>query len=678
MLRARVLFFSAVNQVSFRMKSLLLTLLLVPAVALAGVNAQSPPETQASGAAYTTDEDFIAAREAFRVGDAVQFERRAARLVDSPLEPYIAYYRLRMHLETDDAATIRAFLARTDETPVIDRLRGEWLKSLGKKQQWDDFDAEYPSLLNGDAELSCYALQSRLRAQKTAVLGEVRQLWLTDRSEPPASCASLFDIALVDGTISEADVWQRVRMALEAGNVSMAKTLLPWLSTDRNLSAKTLKYATGNVQVYLKSLKLKPTDETQRELALFALQRLAGQAPQLAFTHWKRISRNFNAAETGRFFAMLGFEAARHHDARALEWYRDAGDAPLDEKQSAWRVRAALLAHDWNEVLASIESMSPPQQQEETWCYWKARALQALGRTDEATGLFSTLIGQYDFYGQLAAEELGTTPTAGIMLVAFLPNEEEFQSMLERPAVQRALALYRMNLRMDAFREWTWAVRNFDDQQLLTAAEIARRNGMYDRAINTAERTQELHDFNLRYLAPYRDELQTHIHQNDLDEEWVYGLMRQESRFVTAAKSNAGASGLMQIMPATARWLAHKLGMRDYRSSSIHQLDTNFTLGTYYMKTMLSKFDNSPVLATAAYNAGPTRALQWRDDIPQEGAIYIESIPFDETRGYVKKVMSNTEYYAELFGKPARSLKQRLGVVAVRDTANKLPVPDER
>ncbi len=660
------------------MKFLLLMLSLVSAAAMAETDANVPFATEVSAAAQAADEDFLAAREAFRVGDAAQFERHAANLVASPLEPYIAYYRLRMHLETEDAAIIKAFLARPDETPVIDRLRGEWLKSLGKNQKWDVFDAEYPHLLNGDTELSCYDMQSRLRSQKAAVLEQTRQLWLSDLSDPPGSCATLFDMASTAGVISEADVWQRVRMALRADDVSLARSLAPRLSARRKVSAKTLHYAATNPRGYLKTVKLKPSDEDQRELALFALQRLAAETPQLAFDQWERIATNFNGAEEGRFYAMLGYEAARHHDSRALEWFRDAGDTPLADKQSAWRVRAALLVQDWREVLAGIEKMAPLQQQEDAWCYWKARALRALGRGDEAVALFSLLSRQYNFYGQLAAEELGTAPTEGIMLVSYLPNKKELEAMLERPAVQRALALYRMNLRTEAFKEWSWAVRNFDDQQLLTAAEIARRNGMYDRAINTAERTVELHDFNLRYLAPYRDELQTHIRQNDLDEEWVYGLMRQESRFVTVAKSDAGARGLMQIMPATARWAARQLGMRNYRNSSIHQMDTNFTLGTFYMKWMLSRFDNSPVLATAAYNAGPTRARQWRSEMPLEGAIYIENIPFDETRGYVKKVMSNTEYYAELFGKPARSLKERLGVVAVKDTANRLPVPDER
>jgi soluble lytic murein transglycosylase len=413
-------------------------------------------------------------------------------------------------------------------------------------------------------------------------------------------------------------------------------------------------------------------------VALFALQRLAKQLPQLAYAHWEKIAADFPEAEQHYFYAWLGYEAARKLDARALEWYAAAGDAPLTEQQLAWRTRAALRAQNWQEVLDSVNRMTPQQQRDGTWRYWKGRALQALGRTDEAKEIFSALNGEYNFYGQLAAEELGHTPASDIMPSPYQPGEAELQSMLARPAVQRTLALYRMDLRTDAAREWAWAMRNLDDRQLLTAAEVARRNEMYDRAINTANLTVQLHDFSLRYLAPYREALQTHIQQNGLEEAWVYGLMRQESRFVTKAKSNVGAAGMMQIMPATARWVARKLGMKDYRKSLIHQVDTNLALGTYYMKTVLGWFDNNPVLASAAYNAGPTRARQWRGDIPLEGAIYAETIPFDETRDYVKKVMSNTVYYAALFGQPPRSLKQRLGVVAAKNAANQMPIPDEK
>jgi soluble lytic murein transglycosylase len=193
---------------------------------------------------------------------------------------------------------------------------------------------------------------------------------------------------------------------------------------------------------------------------------------------------------------------------------------------------------------------------------------------------------------------------------------------------------------------------------------------MYDRAIGAAEKTVSQHDLSLRYLAPYRANLQVHIREHGLDEAWVYGLMRQESRFTTSAKSEVGAAGLMQIMPSTARWAANKLGLKSYRNALIQQLDTNLRLGTYYMKAILSQSENSPVLASAAYNAGPMRALQWRGDLPMEGAIYTETIPFEETRDYVKKVMSNSVYYAAQFGDPPRSLKQRLGIVPGKTSDN--------
>jgi soluble lytic murein transglycosylase len=235
-----------------------------------------------------------------------------------------------------------------------------------------------------------------------------------------------------------------------------------------------------------------------------------------------------------------------------------------------------------------------------------------------------------------------------------------------------------MDLRVEAAKEWAWAIRKLDDRQLLVAAELARRYAMYDRSINAAEHTTALHDFNLRYPAPYRETMQLRLREHGLEEAWVYGLMRQESRFASQAKSNVGAAGLMQIMPATAKWVARKMGMRDYRTALIHETEVNLKLGTYYMKNILSSLDNNAVMASAAYNAGPSRARQWRGEKPLEGAIYIETIPFDETRDYVKKVMSNTVYYSKLFDQPSVSLKQRLGIINGKSTENLKQIPDAR
>ena len=636
-------------------------------------------------AAADQDADYLAARDAYRAGDATKLNRLAARLQQSPLEPYLAYYKLRLNLETASDATILAFLARPDVTPVIDRLRAEWLKLLGKKRRWDTFTAEYPRLGKADRELACYALQARQHppvgtpppedGNAMQELKEARILWLASNDELPDSCTPLFDAAIASGIISEKDLWQRLRLVLEAGNVSLAKQISRKIPAMRALPSSALDNAATDPERYLNKAKLKNATQAQRVVALFALRRLARQLPPLAYAQWEKIAGNFDEDERRYFFGWLGYEAARVHDPHALDWFRAAGDTSLTEMQLSWRVRAALRAQNWHEVWAGVAIMSPQQQREGVWRYWKARALVELGRAPDAEAIFVVLSSDYNYYGQLAAEELGAASASGMMSASFQPDNAAIAAMLQQPAVQRTLALYHMELRTDAALEWEWATRKFDDKQLLVAAEIARRTGMYDHAINTADRTVQLHDFTLRYPTPYRDEMQGHIKKNDLEEAWVYGLMRQESRFVVQAKSTVGAAGVMQVMPATARWIAQKLGMKDYRNALIGQLDTNLKLGTYYMKTILSSLDNNPLLASVAYNAGPRRARKWRADSPLEGAIYAETVPFDETRNYVKKVMSNTGYYAKLFGQPPRALKDRLGIIAADPDADTTDIP---
>jgi soluble lytic murein transglycosylase len=249
--------------------------------------------------------------------------------------------------------------------------------------------------------------------------------------------------------------------------------------------------------------------------------------------------------------------------------------------------------------------------------------------------------------------------------------------MAANPGIKRALALVRVNLRGEAVREWNWAMRGLNDRELLAASDVAQRAGVYDRAIAAADRTQNEHDYSLRYLSPYSEQVRPAAKNQALDDAWVYGLMRQESRFVTSAKSTVGASGLMQLMPATAKWVARKIGLKDFHQGQVNDTETNLLLGTSYMRMVMESLDNHPVLASAAYNAGPGRARKWRADRPLEGAVYAETIPFSETRDYVKKVMSNSVYYALLFGDKPQSLKSRLGVIgpntALDPKAEELP-----
>ncbi|MGB7596949.1 MAG: transglycosylase SLT domain-containing protein [Gallionella sp.] len=782
------------------MRFILCFLLLIAPPAMARPAATSPPQNGEIfvGSRLPGDSDFLAAHDAFLAGDKVKLDRYAQRLKNSPLEVYASYYQLSLALDNIDQhpvptaleSAVKRFLSRPEDTPVIDQLRGEWLKVLGKRQQWDEFHAEYPHLRDQDTELACYALQSRRRNQESEALRRARQLWFTGKQQPD-SCGTLFDAALAAGIISKQDVSRRLRLALEGNNVSFAIQLSALLDDQyaglpgmlRSAAADPVRYLNklppvgnhpgrnhpssgkpaaqartsapgpapiadikppassvasvssvasaspvdvaaradakaaaqaagkfdwGNLWSWVgldKAGNPPPTagstpssaspvsdcdascpdvydDDTvppmgwdprlasrgQRVAALFALDRLAKQSPDLAAAHWAKIAGYFPSPEQQYCYGRLAYQAARNLDGRALQWYRDASGTPLNEQQSAWRVRAALRARDWPEVLASINAMNAQQQHESAWLYWKARALEALGNIADARAIFAPLSAEYSFYGQLAGDELSGTAVLSQAMPAYKPDSQAIAAVSAMPGVQRTLTLYRIGMRTEALDEWRWLVGNLNDRQLLTAAEIARRNRMYDRAIGAAEKTVSEHDFSMRYLAPYRTDLQVHLREQGLDEAWVYGLMRQESRFATSAKSETGAAGLMQIMPATARWVAKKLGLRSYHKTLIHQLDTNLRIGTYYMKTVLSQSQNNPVLASAAYNAGPIRALQWRGDKPLEGAIYAETIPYEETRDYVEKVMSNTVYYANQFGDPPRSLKQLLGTIPGRSS----------
>jgi len=617
----------------------------------------------AAGAAYSApgDDDFLAAREAYRVGNAARLEKHAARLKGHLLEPYVDYWRLAMRLEQASPEDVRAFLAANRDSPLSERLRNEWLKLLGKREQWDPFNAELPLLASDDIEITCYALRSRLRINPEATLPEARPLWFVAR-DLPESCTPLFNALEAAGMLSNDALWMRVRLALEAGHVSLARRIAEWLPSGLAPEPAVLESIASNPAGYLERQKFNLKSRAGRETVMFAVHRLARIAPQRAAGYLVKLEAQLSQEERAYIWGMVGYLGAMRHDPEALGWLERAGD--LSDLQLAWKARAALRARNWPEVLAAINAMTGKESANSAWRYWKARAFKALGRQEEAENLLKPLAAEFNFYGQLALEDLGGR--IAVPATLYKPGPEDLRTVGQLKGLQRALALYRLNLRTEANREWIWAIRDFDDKELLAAAELARRYELYDRAINTAERTVALHDFSLRYLAPYRDVLKVRTEELALDEAWVYGLIRQESRFISVAKSHAGASGLMQLMPGTARWVARKLGLKDWRWSQVSDIDINVSLGTYYLKHVLDSLDGYPVLASAAYNAGPGRARAWRPEFMMEGAIYAETIPFSETRDYVKKVLANASYYSQTLNQPMQTLRQRLGVVAPR------------
>jgi len=621
--------------------------------------------------AEPTDADFLAAREAFLASDAAALDRIAPRAKGHLLEPYVTYWQLRLGLDDAAPERVRSFLERNDGTPLADTLRAEWLKSLGKRALWTEFAAEYPKRNGEDTELACFALQWRRETNRDEALADARPYWFSGRDQPE-SCQPLFAELQARGQITTNDLWDRFRLAHEAGNFRLAARLVGELPANERPAATEYDRVERNARTALAKGEFRFGSRSGREIALYALDRVARSDADAAHRAWVRWRARLPEADRRYGNALVAYSAARQLLPEANTWYRDVGDAPLNEVQREWRVRAALRALAWHDVARAIDAMPESQAQEPAWRYWKARAFEAQSRKDDAIRLFGSLAAEPHFYGFLAADAIG----ASIMPVSEpLPiDDDALAAFGARPAVQRVVRLAVLGMRAEAQREWLYVVRGIDDRSLLLASEFARRNGLYDRSINTADRTQRRHDFGLRYQTPYREAIGSAVRDMGLDEAWVFGLTRQESRFAADVVSSAGAIGLMQLMAPTARWIAQQTHRSDYRITQLGEPEINARFGTFYLRHVLDRLDGLPVLATAAYNAGPGRAQSWRGAEPLEGAIYAETIPFNETRDYVKKVMANAMFYQAQLGLPYVTLTDRLGIVTPRGTTAASPM----
>jgi soluble lytic murein transglycosylase len=380
-----------------------------------------------------------------------------------------------------------------------------------------------------------------------------------------------------------------------------------------------------------------------------------------------------SAEERSWIAGVIGKRLAMRLQDGALNQFAHGKDEHMHAEHLLWKVRAALKAGVWTEALNALQALPDPLRQDPTWVYWRARALQAIPGKPEAAAeakvLLESIASHKGFYEQLALEELGKSIVLPAKPEPLTATEQE--AARQNPGLKRALYAIQNGLRSEGVREWNYQVNlhvpgGLSDRELLAAAQLACDQQVWDRCINTSDRTKSLVDMEQRFPMPFKQAVLDRARKIDLDPAYVYGLIRQESRFVMDAQSSVGASGLMQVMPATARWTAKRIGLTDFKPHHITDRDTNIAIGSGYLKLVLDNFDGSMPMAAAAYNAGPSRPRAWRgqDGAPQvEAAIWAENIPFNETRDYVKKVLANTTLYAALISGKPQSLKSRLGTV---------------
>lgn len=659
--------------------------------ASASVSARQPALQTANARATTgpasprLDETVVLAREALRRNDAARLASLRDTLVaaDHPLAQWADYWALTRRLGEAQQVELDAFYARWPGTYVEDRLRNDWLLELGQRRDWLGVRQEFPRFrMNDDREVTCYALLARhdagLLAGETA-RAEALAAWRAQRDGDDA-CPLLGETLVRAGLFKLDDVWETLRTAVEFNRQRVAR------ETAALVHAATGQAVTELLRDPSRAVNQPAAVATQREIALLALMRLAATDPEAAARaledRWQAVLPPAKAATAWAFVAR---HAAQRLNAEAAGWAerawalraqgeRTGHTLAWSDELLAWHVRAALRqpadeANRWALMARAIGAMSAAEQRDPAWVYWRARAVQASAPAgaagDEARaaarGALQWLAGQTGFYPKLATEDLGLRlglPPAPAPLTA-----AERRAAQQHPGLSRALHLLALGLRSEGVREWNFSLRGLGERELLAAAQRACEREVWDRCINTSERTRAEIDVTQRFPTPHRDALRRTARQVGLEPALMFGLIRQESRFITDARSHVGASGLMQLMPATAQWTARKIGL-DYTRSMINDPDTNLRLGASYLRLVLEDFQGSQALATAAYNAGPGRPRRWREGPPMEPAAWAESIPFAETRDYVQKVLSNATYYALVLGEggpEATSLRARLG-----------------
>ena len=618
---------------------------------------------------------FLAAEKALDGGASREFRRLSKELRDYPLYPYLEYRALSKRIDRADNGDIRSFLETHADTPLADLMRNRWLDRLARRQRWSDYLAFYRP--TSDIARRCHQLHALIATGKTAqAFTEVPEIWLYGRSRPSA-CDPVFAAWERAGLRTDGMVWQRVEKAIDAGETRLADYLARSLSKPDRAWVKQWIALFKSPDRAGELERFREAHPYREAMLAFAVRRKARWDGLEALALWQQVKPRYPFSteqinETERYIVR---NLERSYGDLAYDFVRSVDFSDADIKSHEARIRTALLREDWKRVIAWIAVLPQAIREQDRWSYWLARALEGSGETAAANALYAKTAGERTYYGFMAADRIGgeyhldhnETPARTELL-------DEVAAM---DGVRRAEELFRLERWTEARREWREVTRNMDAERLKAAAKIAERHGWHDRAIFTLAKTGYWDDLELRFPMEHADLVDQNAKLQGIENAWIFAVMRQESAFMSNAYSHAGAVGLMQLMPATARNVARNvLKRRPPRRQDLLEPDTNIALGSAYLKQMKGELGDSAVLATAAYNAGPHRVTRWLPERTLPADIWIELVPFEETRGYLRRVLAYTVIYEKRMGRTPTRLNERLhpvppdlGLIGSRDTA---------
>ncbi|MEO5811314.1 MAG: transglycosylase SLT domain-containing protein [Rhodanobacter sp.] len=603
---------------------------------------------------------FVQAYAAAQTGGE-QWRALASGLADYSLYPYLPAAALQHDIRVLDRKTVEDYLRRyPDWIPAAD-LRRDFLLELARRQDWNAFTALYQAGL-GDT-LTCYALQARLSHSETLDFAtDLAMLWA--KPNLPNACDPVLNAAHDQGLLTGKRLWTRIDRAATANQPGTIEALASWLPTDDALAARQLALALRDPAAALTSAVNWPNTLRNTQAVTLALTRLARRQSTSADSAWQSLQTrfSFSAVQREQILYNLALFHATDFDDNALARLIALPATAQTDASREWRARVALARQQWPAVLAAIDAMPSEQQQDDEWQYFRARALAATNRSDQAQQGYAALARQATFFGFLAADKLNQPYAICPITLAADPLSEK--ALLDNPALQRAFELYAVNLPGYARREWNRALQGADQATAQLAADLANRRGWYDRAVFTLNSGDALRMYALRFPLASQDGLVPEARQAGIYPAWAYGILRAESAWMNDARSGANARGLMQLLPTTAELVAKRNGLNWGGAETLYDPVVNIALGTRYLAQMAARFNGSPWLASAAYNAGPNRVDQWlaaRGTLAPD--LFVATIPFKETREYVARVMAFSVIYDWRLNTSVVPLAVRMGAI---------------
>ena len=601
-------------------------------------------------------QQFLTALEAANSGRHEQVERAIPSLNNYPLLPYVKYAQAIGRLNQLSPEEVNQLLTTLEGTPLYQRFLSAYSISLSEQRRWLEFFNYFSRVRNPSPQLQCMAARGELnRGYSNKAFEEGVGLWTIGRSQH-AACDPLFSRMIDNGQISSATALERALLALENNNVSIAKYAERFITQPSDQQQMALIWQLYNQPSLLRDNPsiIRSNTPNKNRLATLAIERLATSDLRQALLTWSTLNRNLelSTSEQAPTVNRLGVLFAKRFqpDAESVLAHVDPNFDFSDITE--WRIRLALTQQDWSRVSSLIKQLPEDLQSDGRWLYWSIIADMQQGRQPSPDKL-NKLSTERSYYGFKAAELTQRPFSINNRPSNFTAAQKEQVANL--PVMLRMYELYRLGQTREATQEWNFMTSMLSPEQLHIASHIVQSWGWYFQGIRGAIASDQWDDLALRFPAPYRHLFDQASREFNIEPSWALAVTRQESAFLDVARSGAGARGLMQLMPATARETARRANIPLSSLDRLNEPDINVRLGSAYLAQMQQQFGNNRVHATAAYNAGPGRVRQWlsaRGHLPLD--IWIETIPFDETRGYVLNVLAFGVIYNTMAGQPAR------------------------